>query len=168
MAKGHENLIPVRTEEEAREKGRRGGKASGEARRKKRDFRLRFQQAMEMQADPNVAAAMAKTGVPIDTNYDVIVAGILKGVMKNNPAMVKEAMRLLGEDEQLNRQKELLEIEKAKAELEMERIRLANEKERLWIEAVKANQGQIDELPDDGFLDALKGSAVEDWSNEDI
>ena len=36
---GHENLIPVRTEEEAREKGRRGGKKSGEARRQKRTVR---------------------------------------------------------------------------------------------------------------------------------
>lgn len=34
-----ENLIPVRSESEAREKGGRGGKASGEARRKKKELR---------------------------------------------------------------------------------------------------------------------------------
>lgn len=34
---GIENLQPVRTEEEAREKGRKGGIASGKARREKRD-----------------------------------------------------------------------------------------------------------------------------------
>lgn len=34
-----ENLKPVRTKSEARERGRNGGKASGEARRKKADFR---------------------------------------------------------------------------------------------------------------------------------
>ena len=33
-----QNLIPVRSEEEAREKGRKGGIASGKARRKKADF----------------------------------------------------------------------------------------------------------------------------------
>ena len=33
-----ENLIPVRSESEAREKGGRGGKASGEARRKKKEL----------------------------------------------------------------------------------------------------------------------------------
>ena len=37
MAK-EDNLIPVRTEEEAREKGRKGGIASGKARREKRDM----------------------------------------------------------------------------------------------------------------------------------
>lgn len=35
----HENLKPVRTTAEARERGRNGGRASGEARRKKADFR---------------------------------------------------------------------------------------------------------------------------------
>lgn len=41
MANGHENLIPnnMRTPEEVRENARKGGIASGEARRAKRDFR---------------------------------------------------------------------------------------------------------------------------------
>lgn len=41
MANGYENLIPFseRSVEEAREFGRRGGKASGESRRKKANFR---------------------------------------------------------------------------------------------------------------------------------
>lgn len=34
-----ENLKPVRTKSEARERGRNGGKASGESRRRKADFR---------------------------------------------------------------------------------------------------------------------------------
>lgn len=36
---GIDNLDPVRTTEEAKKRGRAGGKASGEARRKKRDLR---------------------------------------------------------------------------------------------------------------------------------
>ena len=36
---GLENLIPVRSKEEAREKGKKGGIASGEARREKRTLR---------------------------------------------------------------------------------------------------------------------------------
>lgn len=43
-----ENLIPVHTEEEARELGRKGGIASGEARRKRRDERIRINQIAEM------------------------------------------------------------------------------------------------------------------------
>lgn len=167
----NENLIKPtrdRTAEERRESARKAGKASGKARRRKADFKKRFQEAMAMEADPKVAASMSKTGVPVDTNYDVMIAGIIKGVMKSNPAMVKEAMRLIGEDEQMNRQRELFEIEKAKAALEAEKLALENEKQRMWLEALKAQRGQGDELPDDGFLDALKGSAVEDWTDEDI
>ena len=37
--KGIDNLIPVRSEDEAREKGRKGGVASGKARRKKKALR---------------------------------------------------------------------------------------------------------------------------------
>ena len=39
MAGGKSNLQPVRTKEEARERGRRGGIASGESRREKRTLR---------------------------------------------------------------------------------------------------------------------------------
>ena len=44
-----ENLIPTtkRSKEEARELGRKGGKASGEARRKKRDIRLAMEALLE-------------------------------------------------------------------------------------------------------------------------
>ena len=48
-ANGVENLIPFseRTKEEARESGRRGGIASGEARRAKRDMRERMKIMLE-------------------------------------------------------------------------------------------------------------------------
>ena len=39
MHGGEENLVPVRSVDEARERGRNGGKASGEARRRKKSMR---------------------------------------------------------------------------------------------------------------------------------
>ena len=39
MHGGEENLVPVRSVDEARERGRNGGKASGEARRRKKTMR---------------------------------------------------------------------------------------------------------------------------------
>ena len=157
-----------RTPEERRESARKAGKASGKARREKAEFRKRFQQAMALDADPKVAATLSKTGVPVESNYDVLIAGIFKGVVKSNPAMVKEALKLAGWDDAEKRQNEMHEIQKAKAALEAERVTLENERQRLWLEAVKAQQGQGEELPDDGFLDALKGSSVEDWTDGDI
>jgi hypothetical protein len=65
MAEGRiENLIPVRTEEEAREKGRAGGIKSGEVRREKKLFR----EAIEK-----------KLGQSIDTMIDAMIEQSNKG-----------------------------------------------------------------------------------------
>ena len=45
---GTDNLRPVRTTEEARARGHRGGKASGRARRAKRDMRETFRELLDM------------------------------------------------------------------------------------------------------------------------
>lgn len=54
-----DNLIPVRSESEAREKGHKGGIASGEARRRKRDMRETCEIILAMTLeDPEMAKAM--------------------------------------------------------------------------------------------------------------
>lgn len=166
MANGHENIIPhtIRSTEEAREKGRKGGKASGEARRRKRDLRQRAKIFMEAAADPRVAKAMSKTGVDVKDNADVVIAGIYKGVIKGEPKSLAMWMELTGQSVKENRKGELFEYEKRKAEAEAKRAEMETELYRMRLEAIKG-VGQ-DELPDDGFLEALKGTAAEDWSDE--
>lgn len=149
------------------EDAKKGQENSAKARRRKKDLKERLKIVMEMQADPKVAAAMSKTGIEVEDNLDVVIASMMKGVMKSNPQMTEKVLKLIGQDvtEAQKQAKAELEIEKAK--LEIERQQLENEKQKIWLEAVKAQQGQADELPDDGFIEALKGSALEDW-NEDI
>lgn len=65
------NLKPVRSKEEAREKGKRGGKASGEARREKKQF----QQA--------VLAAL-KTSTGRGTMLEDIVAAQIKRALEGD------------------------------------------------------------------------------------
>ena len=48
---GKDNLIPIRTEEEAREKGRKGGIASGESRRKRKTLK---EELLLMLEDPEI------------------------------------------------------------------------------------------------------------------
>lgn len=158
----------IRTAEEAREKGRNGGEASGKARKEKADLKKRLKVLMEMEADPKVAAAMSKTGIDVHDNMDVVIAGMMKGVMKSNPQMTEKVLKLLGQDESEAQKLAKAELELEKMRLEIERQELENEKQKIWLEAVKAQQGQGEELPDDGFIDALSGSALEDWSNESI
>lgn len=166
MANGQENLIPIneRTTDEQREIRQKGGIASGEARRKKRDLRERARLINEQMADPRVAAAMSRTGIDIEDNADVVLAGILKGVIKGDIKSIDRWMELTGENARENERHEIRMLEGRKKELEAERAAMENELYRLRLDAIKGI-GQ-DELPDDGFLEALKGTAAEDWSDE--
>ena len=166
MANGHENVIKnkIQSTEEARKRGSNGGKASGEARRRKRDIRERLKAALDLPADPRVATALSHTGVEVNDNLDVIIASIMKGAMKSDPRMIEKVLELTDQSPKEIQRKELAEIEKLKASLEAEKLALENEKQRMWLDAVKGiNQP---DTPDDGFLEALKGTAGEDWSDE--
>lgn len=66
---GHENLIPMnqRTEEEAREAGRKGGIASGRARRIKKHGRELVRFLLEMkEKDPRITQALEARGIHPD------------------------------------------------------------------------------------------------------
>ena len=152
----------------SQEEAKKGGRNSAKARRRKKDLKARLEMVMQMQADPKVAAAMSKTGIEVEDNLDVVIASMMKGVMKSNPQMTEKVLKLIGQDATEAQKQAKAELEIEKARLEIERQQIENEKQKIWLEAVKRQQGQAEELPDDGFLEALKGSALEDWKNEDI
>lgn len=83
------NLKPVRTKSEARERGRNGGKASGEARRRKKTMRETAQLILDMQI-PNAAkelkAKLKAMGLTEDdfTYQSAIMIGIVNQAMKGN------------------------------------------------------------------------------------
>lgn len=59
-----QNLRPVRTESEAREKGTQGGIASGKARRRKRKLRELVELFGEMDVSDKARSQMEKMGIP--------------------------------------------------------------------------------------------------------
>lgn len=83
------NLKPVRTKSEARERGRNGGKASGEARRRKKTMRETAQLILDMQI-PNAAkelkAKLKAMGLTEEdfTYQSAIMIGIVNQAMKGN------------------------------------------------------------------------------------
>lgn len=149
-----------------KEEAKKGGKASGEARRRKRDLKQRMKALMELQADPKIAAALEKTGVEVNDNLDVLMASIMKGVLKGDPRMIQKALELSEQDPQAKAKAKAEKLELEKLKLENERLKLENEKQQIMLNAYKGI-GQ-DELPDDGFLTALEGTAEEDWNNETV
>ena len=87
--KGIDNLIPMneRTEEERRDIGRKAGKASGEARRKKKKLRQLVEAFGELPAPEKVRRVMKELGVSeneMRTNDMAIVVGLFQKAIKGD------------------------------------------------------------------------------------
>ena len=97
---GIENLIPVRTEEEAREKGRKGGIASGKARREKRDRKQRMAELLDLTMQGAGVEKIKKFfGIEGElTAYETISLSCLMNAMKKGDAnALKKLLKISGE-----------------------------------------------------------------------
>ena len=132
---------------EAREYGRKGGQASGEARRRKADFRKTLNLLLTAKIDsPEWTPILESMG--LDSTLEAAV----------NAAMIKEA--LSGNVKAYIAIRDTLgQTTKSEEDLEEQRVRTAAAK-------VKSGQDDAEEMQDDGFLDALKGTAASDWEEE--
>ncbi len=144
----NENLIPFnkRSVREAREFGRKGGKASGKVRRQKADFRKTLNALLTAEIDSEEWTPFLEM-LGVDSTLEAAV----------NAAMIREA--LSGNVKAYLAIKDVLgQTSKSDADLEEQRLRM---------EAAKAKMGVPNEESDtdDGFLDALKGSAEKDWDD---
>ena len=140
----NENLKPVRTKSEARERGRAGGKASGAARRRKADFRRTLNALLTTEID-NPEWTPILNALGLDSTLESAV----------NMAMIKEA--LSGNVKAYVAIKDALgQTSKSDTDLEEQQLRMAANKAKLGTD--------VEEEPeDDGFLDALNESAADDW-----
>lgn len=131
---------------EAREYGRKGGKASGKSRRQKADFRKTLNALLTAEIDsPEWTPLLEALG--LDSTLESAV----------NAAMIREAMA--GNVKAYIAIRDTLgQTTKSEADLEEQKIRTA---------AAKAKTGQDDEEEpeDDGFLQAFNHMAGEDWND---
>lgn len=80
----NENLKPVRTKSEARERGRNGGKASGEARRRKADFRKTLNMLLTTEIDsPEWTPLLESLGLDSTLETALNMAMIKEGLAGN-------------------------------------------------------------------------------------
>ena len=97
MAKGRENLTPFseRSREERSENGRKGGVASGKARRRKKALRLALKEAVNLQLkdlpDDMRGAIMAAVGISDDsrTVADAVIGGMILSACAGSAPMMK-------------------------------------------------------------------------------
>lgn len=98
MAK--EDLIPqnMRTKEEQKEIARKGGIASGEARRRKRSLREAMQTMLALELSEKEINDLAKKGYDAETQLDALTAAALMSAKRGNSQAFANVMRLLGEE----------------------------------------------------------------------
>ena len=127
--RGVENLKPLksRTTEEHRSFHRAGGKASGEARRKKASVQSIIKAWAEHPIVPAKLKAQAEAfGLDTDEGRSLLALGMLQNAMKGNSKYMEKVLQMLGEE------------------------------------------NPTAETPADGFLEAIKGTAAEDWGDADV
>jgi hypothetical protein len=138
---GKDNLRDLTTEE-ARKIGKKGGIASGKARRKKADLR-------QMAQDILSGTYTDKNGREV-TGEELVINTLIANLENPNGKNWGKALDTLIELTGAKRTPE--EKEKMKAETEMLKAKAALMKGEDGAEAV-----------DDGFIKALNGTAAEDW-----
>ncbi|MFR0750555.1 MAG: KGG domain-containing protein [Hungatella sp.] len=151
MAHGHENLIPFnkRSKEEAREYGSKGGKASGESRRRKAAMRDTMNRLLTMQAEVEGLSDILRADGGESTYEELITM-----------AMIEKALR--GDVNAFNAIKATVgQTDKSTTDLEEQNLRMAAQKAKMGVD-------DEDDQEDDGFMEALKGSAGEDWKDGGI
>lgn len=145
------NLIPIteRTKSEQREIRQKGGIKSGEVRRRKRNLKAAMKAVLSLPVQDidkwNAISALGVDPADID-NQTAIVCALMSKAMAGDVAAFKEIRSLLGEDNDAER------LKLQKQELKLKEKKLGDNDE---------------EIPDDGFLAALNGSAAGDWNDEE-
>lgn len=121
-----ENLNPVRSKDEAREKGRAGGIASGKARRRKKAMKDRLKDALELAVvNPNVKKMMKQVGMDENgDNYDAVVASIVAGTIQGTPGYARLLMELIGETGDEKRADRADKRDAARLKMEKEEFKL--------------------------------------------
>lgn len=136
-----------RTAEEQREIAKKGGIASGEARRRKADFRKVLNALLTTKIDsPEWTPLLESLGLE-STLETAVNAAMIREALNGNVKAYEAIARYSGQSE------------KTDADQEEQRVR---------VEASKAKNGMDDEQDDkkdDGFMEALKGFAESDWED---
>ena len=149
-----ENLIPFTSEqsrEEAVKNGSKGGKASGESRRRKANFRKTLNALLTAEIDnPEWEPVLKELGVDCTLESALNMAMIKEGLAGNVKAFVAIRDTLKTEEELRYKNNEL---EKQKNEIEKQKVEIEKLKSQL--------HGEQEKYESDGFMEALKENAAE-------
>lgn len=141
------NLIPFseRSESEVREINSKGGRKSGETRRRKKALKALMNDLLSSDiVNDEIYNKTVDMGFGANPSYGAAIVA----------AMVREAA--LGNVKAFNAITDLIGEGSSGERVKLQKKQLAMQEKKL--------SGDDEELPDDGFLDALNDSAEEDWT----
>jgi hypothetical protein len=142
IGKGFES----RTTRELREIASAGGKASGEARRKKADFRKTINTLLTAEINsPEWSPVLEALGLD-STLESAVNAAMIKEALCGNVKAYEAIAKYSGQSE------------KTDTDQEEQNLRMAASKAKMGVD----DEGEVE---DDGFLDALNGSGSTDWED---
>ena len=141
------NLVPFRSESEARENGRKGGKKSGETRRRKKALKSLMNELLSSDiVNDDIYNTTVDMGFGTDPTYGAAVVA----------AMVRQAA--LGDTKAFNAIVDLIGEGSSGERVKLQKKQVALQEKKL--------SGEEEQSPDDGFIAALDGSAQEDWHED--
>ena len=114
----NENLKPVRTKREARERGRNGGIKSGESRRRTAALRYTMNKLLTMKVEVDGLSDVLRADGCESTYEEVITMAMIQQAMLGDVKAYKAIMQVVGQtsksDEDLEEQKSKVELNRAK------------------------------------------------------
>lgn len=145
-----QNLKPVRTKSEARERGRNGGKASGEARRRKADFRRTLNMLLTAEIDseeykPLLEALGLECTLEAALNMAMIKEG-LAGNVKAYEAIAKYSGQGTGTDADLEEQRIRTDRAKRARDQEIGDTDFSDENIKSFLKAMNPSKEDMEQL----------------------
>lgn len=146
----NEQNLKVPSSKEARENGKKGGVASGKARRKKANLKKAFETILQADvASPKVKKQLEDMG--FDTTNEMALAMVMmQKAMKGNVRAFEQISKLTTTDAKDS-------LDKREQKERIESLKLGNEKLRKQIGTSEAD------VKDDGFIKSLEGVVEETW-----
>lgn len=123
-----ENLIPVtkRTKSEAREISKKGGQASGAARRKKKSMKQVANYLLSLPVVEELQEEMIQSGIASDEadNQTALVFSMMQRAIKGNVTAAQFIANITGSTAMTEAEREKIKLEKKR--LKLEEIKLSN------------------------------------------
>lgn len=154
-----QNLQPVRSKSEAREKGRKGGKASGVSRRRHKTMQETVMMILKQPMDDIGLNKAKRSGVSLEgiDEYDLTaMTGVVLGQVRSAANGNSQAAQNVAEwlDLSVKHKRENIEIEKKQAEIE-----------KLKAEIDRLRNGSGGGSQDNEFLNAWKQSIIDGYKD---